>query len=97
MSCKLCSSDQLHDCPAELNFTFPGLKRVNVAAVYLCKKVLVCTNCGYAELVIPASTLNQLQRGMGEFPNGNGRHYGSTSELFGFDGAATRNASTGSL
>jgi len=96
MSCKVCASDQLLECPAELSFTFPGLKRVNVPAVYVCDDVLVCTNCGYAELVIPASKLEQLKQGMGESPSGNGRRYESISELFGFGGAETRNASKGS-
>jgi len=87
MSCKLCASEQLLDFPTELSFNFPD---IDVAAVYLCHRVLVCANCGYAELVIPVSQLEQLKRGMGESPNGNGRHDSSTSELSGFGGAETR-------
>lgn len=90
MSCKNCASDQQLNFPAELNFTFPGLKRVNTPGVYLPHKVLVCTNCGYAELVIPASKLEQLKQGMGQFQNANGHRYSGTSELFGFASAAIR-------
>ena len=74
MSCKLCSSEEQFDCPAELNFTFPGLKRMNLPAVYVCHRVLVCLDCGYAELVVPLAKLERLRHGMGEPLNGIGRH-----------------------
>jgi len=93
----MCASDLQLDFSAELSFTFPGLGRVNVPAVYVCDDVLVCMNCGYVEVLIPASKLEQLKQGMGESPNGNGRHSCSTSKLFGFGGAETRNASTDSM
>ena len=96
MPCKMCASKQLLDCPAELNFTLPGLTRINQASVYVSRRVLVCLNCGYAEIVIPAQKLKQLKQGMGETLNENGRHYESTSEVFGFGGAEMRNASMGS-
>jgi hypothetical protein len=72
MSCKVCSSFQQLDFPAELNFTFPGLRRTNLSAVYVCHRVLVCLDCGYAELVIPAPKLDRLKQGMGEPLTGNG-------------------------
>jgi hypothetical protein len=89
MSCKLCASEQQFDCPAELNFTFPGLKRTNLPAVYVCHRVLICLDCGYAELVIPKQKLGQLKSGMGEPLNGAG-HRGKidASELYGFGSAA---------
>ena len=97
MPCKMCASEQLLDCPAELNFTLPGLSRIDQASVYVSRKVLVCLNCGYAGIVIPAQKFELLKQRMGESLNGNGRRYESPSELFGFGGAETRNASTGSV
>jgi hypothetical protein len=89
MSCKVCSSFQQLDCDAELNFTFPGLSRTNLTSVYICHRVLICLDCGYAELVIPESKLERLKQGMGEPLNGNG-HRGNigSSKLYGFGSAA---------
>jgi hypothetical protein len=83
------ASEQMLDCPTELNLHLSGLERIAQPSVYFSRKSLVCLDCGYAELVIPAPKLNRLKQGMSEPVNGNG-HRGniSTSELYGFGSAA---------
>jgi hypothetical protein len=61
MSCKACASEQQLDGLAELNFILPGSGRLNLSSVFFSHKILVCLNCGYAELVIPAPHLEQLK------------------------------------
>jgi hypothetical protein len=92
MSCKLCSSTEQTYFPAEFNFSLPGLARINLSSVYYSHKILVCLDCGHAELVIPALKLGELRRGMEKSTNGN--IHNRTSELFGFGSVMTRNAST---
>jgi hypothetical protein len=36
---------------------------VNVAPVYICHSVLICLDCGFAELMVPTTELHSLKRG----------------------------------
>jgi hypothetical protein len=85
MSCKVCAYEQLLDCPAEFNLHLPGLERIAQPSIYFSRKMLVCTNCGNVELVIPALKLEELRRGMKDSTNGNG-HLDNigTAKLYGF-------------
>ncbi len=64
MSCKVCSSHNLEKFSAELSVAFPGVQRLHLSPVYICQKTLVCLDCGYTELVIPAADLANLRKGM---------------------------------
>jgi hypothetical protein len=63
MACKVCASANLQELTGELSASFPDLKRANLPPVYVCKEVLVCLDCGFTELVIPAQELEQLKKG----------------------------------
>jgi hypothetical protein len=45
-----------------MSINFPGMKGISLAPVYLSANLLVCVNCGYAELAIPASELERLKK-----------------------------------
>jgi len=65
MGCKACSSENQQNFSGELTVAFPGVQRLNQSPVYVCQKTLVCLDCGYAELVFPATELEKLRKGMG--------------------------------
>lgn len=62
MACKGCGSAKLQRLKGELSASFPDLKRVNLPPIYICEEVTVCLDCGYAELVIPASEVERLKQ-----------------------------------
>jgi len=63
MPCKACKSEILKEFAAELTASRPDLKAVTVPPVYVCQSVLVCLDCGFTELVIPAKELYSLKKG----------------------------------
>jgi len=64
MACKACSSENQANFSGELTVAFPGVQRLNLAPIYVCQKTLVCLDCGYTELVFPATELEKLRKGM---------------------------------
>jgi hypothetical protein len=63
MACKVCGSASLQRLKGELSASFPDLNRANLSPVYVCQEVMVCLDCGFAELVIPAPELERLKQG----------------------------------
>jgi hypothetical protein len=61
MQCKTCKSGNLQKLKGELTASLPGLGAIGVAPVYACQDVLVCLDCGFAELLIPDSQLKLLK------------------------------------
>ena len=63
MACKLCKSENLQRMEGELTASLSGLKGVKVPPIYVvCQGVLVCLDCGFAELVIPTRELQSLKK-----------------------------------
>ena len=67
MTCKECTSRHLQDFSGELVVAFPGIERLKLDPVYVGGTILVCLDCGYTELVIPAAKLEQLRKGIEAF------------------------------
>ena len=63
MACKACASTNTQELTGELSASFPDVKKANVPPIYVCREVLVCLDCGFAELVIPATELERLKKG----------------------------------
>ena len=63
MACKICKSENLQKVDGELTASLPDLKGLKVPPVYVCQSVLVCLDCGFAELVIPARELQSFKKG----------------------------------
>lgn len=61
MPCKACKSENLQKLEGELSAISPGINALNVPPLYVCQKVLVCLDCGFAELVIPNKELQVLK------------------------------------
>jgi hypothetical protein len=62
MPCKACKSDNQQRLDGELTVTPPDLRGLKVAPVYVCRDVLICLDCGFAELVIPSEELRLLKK-----------------------------------
>lgn len=67
MACKACASELQQEFSGELSVAFPGVERLNLSPVYVCQKTLVCLDCGFTELVLPATELGKLRKGMEGF------------------------------
>jgi hypothetical protein len=61
MVCKICTSANLQRLKGELSASFPELQRATLPPIYVCQDVVVCLDCGFAELVIPAPELERLK------------------------------------
>jgi len=67
MPCKACKSENLQTLDAELTVSQPDLKELKVDPVYVCRNILICLDCGFAELIIPADELRLLNRDKSAF------------------------------
>jgi hypothetical protein len=63
VACKKCASLNLQTLTGELAASFPDVESANLPPIYVCKDVVVCLDCGFAELVIPAPELERLKKG----------------------------------
>jgi hypothetical protein len=63
MTCKSCGSEKQQSFTGELSVAFPAIEKLKQAPVYIVQNILVCFNCGYSELIIPAAELAQLRKG----------------------------------
>lgn len=63
VACRVCDSANLQKLTGELSASFPDVKRANLPPIYVCKEVVVCLDCGFAELVIPAPELERFKKG----------------------------------
>ena len=63
MSCKLCSSTNEAEFPAEMMIHFSGRKHLENPGVLLFSEVLVCLDCGSTRFSIAETELNLLRKG----------------------------------
>ncbi len=62
MACRLCQSKNVTRFAGELNANSPHLSNVRSSPVYVCQEVLVCLDCGFAELLVPPKELALLRK-----------------------------------
>ncbi len=62
MACKVCRSENTQKFEGELTASLPDLKGLKVSPTYICQSLLVCLDCGFAELIIPTSELQALKK-----------------------------------
>jgi hypothetical protein len=65
MSCRACQSENQKTFPTEMNIHFPGLKNLDRPAVWVFTKLLVCLDCGFAELQLGKKECSLLAKGSG--------------------------------
>jgi hypothetical protein len=63
LACKMCASLNVQELTGELSASFPDIRRANLPPLYVCKEIVVCLDCGFTELVIPAPELERLKKG----------------------------------
>lgn len=63
MACKACASVNIQKLAGELSASSSDLRDAKIAPIYVCQDVTVCMDCGFAELVIPASELERFKKG----------------------------------
>jgi hypothetical protein len=61
MACKNCGSENLQVLTGELSTSPRYAKGASLPPVYVCQDVVVCLECGFAELIIPTVELQQLR------------------------------------
>lgn len=62
MVCRICNSENTQRLDGELTASLPSLRDLRVPPIYVCKNILVCLDCGFAELIIPAAELLPLKK-----------------------------------
>ena len=63
MPCRACRSDKVRQLKGELTASCPTLEELKVPPIYVSEDVIVCLDCGFAELLIPLGALQVLQKG----------------------------------
>jgi hypothetical protein len=63
MSCRACGSADQKKFPAQINIHPPtrGLKNMDKPTVWASPTILVCSNCGFAELVLKEDERKKLE------------------------------------
>ena len=61
MACKNCGSENFQVLTGELSASPHYAKGASLPPIYVCQDVVVCLECGFAELVIPTAELQQLR------------------------------------
>jgi len=64
MACKSCASEKQQNFSGEFSVAFRPIEKVNLAPVNFIQKIVVCLDCGYAELFVPKDELDQLRKGV---------------------------------
>jgi hypothetical protein len=62
MACKICNRENLQKLDGELTASLPTPSGMNIPPIYVCQSLLVCLDCGFAELVIPPTELLSIKK-----------------------------------
>jgi hypothetical protein len=62
MPCRVCGADNLRKFDAELTASTTTIQQIKDPPVYVCRELLVCLDCGFAELRIPPTELRLLKK-----------------------------------
>ncbi|MGA8983931.1 MAG: hypothetical protein WA690_21805 [Candidatus Acidiferrales bacterium] len=63
MPCNSCESVNQKKFTAEMGIHFIGLENIDKPTVWVFPEVIVCFDCGNAELAVPEAELRQLEKG----------------------------------
>jgi hypothetical protein len=62
MACKKCGGVAQQEFNGELSVSHRGIENLHQPPVYICNALLVCLDCGFAELTIPEPELESLRK-----------------------------------
>jgi hypothetical protein len=69
VACRKCGGASQKVFNSELTLSNTDIKSVALAPVYVCNQLLVCLECGFAELTISETDLNNLRTGTTAAPH----------------------------
>lgn len=61
--CKSCGNSNQSEFSSEICIHFPGLQGLDIPAVFVFPKLVVCLDCGFTECLIPETELRRLAVG----------------------------------
>lgn len=61
MPCRVCGADNLRKFNADLTASSTNIQGIKDSPVYFCQQLLVCLDCGFAELHVPPTDLMLLK------------------------------------
>ena len=59
--CNACASFELIELSSEVCLHFPGLKGLKVEPIFICPKIVVCTECGFVQLRLSDGELKKVK------------------------------------
>jgi len=59
--CNDCASFELIELSSEVCLHFPGLKGLKVEPIFICPKIVVCTECGFVQLRLSDRELEKVK------------------------------------
>jgi len=59
--CPSCQSGNQRKFTSEVNIHFPGMKGIDIPTVWVFPEILVCMDCGEAQLIIPEAERKELE------------------------------------
>jgi hypothetical protein len=62
MPCRVCGADNLRKFDADLTANSTNIQGIKDPPVYFCQQLLVCLDCGFAELRVPPTELMSLKK-----------------------------------
>jgi hypothetical protein len=62
MTCKECGSENVGTFSSEMAIHITGLKNINVPAVFIFPRSIVCFHCGAGQFAVPNEELRTLQK-----------------------------------
>src|SRR5258705_2424591 len=62
MACRVCAADNLRKFDADLTVNSTNIQGITAPPVYFCQQLLVCLDCGFAELRVPPTELMLLKK-----------------------------------
>lgn len=62
MACRRCGSQLKQGFDAELTASLPHMKGMKLSPIYASQQILVCLDCGFTELSIPAPELDRVKK-----------------------------------
>ncbi|MGC1905834.1 MAG: hypothetical protein WA715_18590 [Candidatus Acidiferrum sp.] len=75
MACLSCKSNNQTELSAELIIHFRGIKKIDNPGVFVFPKLLVCLDCGFSQLKVPAPELASVVAGISEMGHVVGRMF----------------------
>jgi hypothetical protein len=64
MACKRCGGVTQQELDGELTASLPEIEKLDLPPIYACNYVMICLDCGLAEIIVPSSELEQLRKGL---------------------------------